>query len=831
VSTDDAALRGLDDNSFEKRLRRQEIMLALAQGFVSPGDGVSLINKALRITGEFLEVGRIAVIAPDLKKGGGKAEFVWRSGENVSGAPAEEEINAVIAECFPHGAAGDMPAPDIFLDNMHRDPRYAPLGNKGIKSFAWIPLYVSRKFWGILSVEEWVKSRTWSAGDRELVNLISRVIIGAVERGGFERQLKRTSSIVEKSPQFICYLDNQGNMEYINRGASRMVGYSAEELMKRGLRGLLDDTYWEQLMDGYQFLLRGGKGREFTMPVHCGNGDTLIVNFCVFPLSDTGIGIIGVDLTEQARLQQEFMKAKEAAENSSKAKSEFLSRMSHEMRTPLNAIIGMTAIGKSSPEAERKEYCLDKIDEASRYLLGVINDILDMSKIEAGKLEISPTEFNLEKMLQRAADVIVFRVDEKNIDFQVKMGANLPPVIISDEQRLAQVITNLLSNAVKFTPDKGAITLEARLIEENADGVCSLEFSVTDTGIGISKEHQAKLFRSFEQANGGISRKFGGTGLGLAISKRIVELLGGTIWVESEEGKGARFICRINAERGAEAVYDDAPERLNRQNLRILAVDDSPDVREYFSHLMEKMNIACDTAGTGEEACRMIAAAKDRPYSLVFADWRMPGMDGIELTREIKKRCGESIVIVLISAAGWSDIEAQAKAAGAKSFLPKPLFPSAIMDAINTCLDGDKRDKFYEAGNTEALNNRFKGRRILLVEDVEINREIIITLLEGTGLEIDTACNGVAAVEAFQKNPDYDLIFMDIHMPLMDGYEAARTIRALDTPRAKLAPIVAMTANVFREDIERCLAAGMNGHIGKPINIEELIEKLTAYVR
>ncbi|MDR2483101.1 MAG: response regulator [Treponema sp.] len=820
------------DTTLQRRLQHQEIMSALAQSFISSDDSVILINNALKMAGEFLGVTRMVVYVPDRKQGLTKAEFVWSSETELT--LTAEGIGEIIAASFPKRVAPDMPAPNIFCDDINIDSRYAVLGRAGVKSFAWIPLYVSGAIWGLLSIEECITAREWSGSDIELVNLISHVITGAIERGVIEQTLKHTSSIVEKSPQFICYLDIDGNLQFANQGAARLTGFSTEELAERGLRGLVAAEDWEQLWQGCRPLMQTGEGREFTMAVRPKHGDSLIMNFSAFPVSEESIGIIGLDLTEKARLQRELVQAKEAAENSSRAKSEFLSRMSHEMRTPMNAIIGMTSIGKSSPDVERKEYCLEKIDEASKHLLGVINDILDMSKIEAGKLEIASAEFSVEKMLQRVANVIVFKADEKRIDFQVKLAADLPPMIISDEQRLAQVITNLLSNAVKFTPDRGAVTLTARLIDEDAEGFCTLEFSVADTGIGIAKEHQAKLFRSFEQADGSISRKFGGTGLGLAISKRIVELLGGSIQAQSEEGKGSVFTCRIRAERGADALHEFLPNApYSRKNLRLLAVDDSAAVREYFSLLMERMGLRCDTAGSGEEACRMIDAAGDQPYSLIFADWQMPGMDGIELTRAIKARCGANMVVIMISAAAWSEIEAEARAAGVRMFMPKPLFPSAIMDCINSCLGQRNITAFYgdEGGEGGAAAGRFQGRCILLAEDVEINREIVLTLLEDTGLEIDVAENGLQAVEAFKRNPGkYGLIFMDIHMPEMDGFEATRTIRALDVPGAKTAPIVAMTANVFREDVERCLAAGMNGHIGKPISLDEIMEKLAAYL-
>ena len=386
--------------------------------------------------------------------------------------------------------------------------------------------------------------------------------------------------------------------------------------------------------------------------------------------------------------------ALEEAQAANRAKSNFLSNMSHEMRTPMNAIIGMTQIGKSADDIKKKDYAFEKIEGASNHLLGVINDVLDVSKIEAGKFELSITEFEFEKMLQKAINVTGFRIEEKKQVFSLHLDDGIPKVLIGDDQRLTQVITNLLTNAVKFTPERGSISLNVYFAGEE-NGLCTLKIEVKDTGIGISREQQSRLFTSFEQAENNISRKFGGTGLGLAICKQIVKLMGGRIWIESEPGKGSSFIFTVQLTRGAE----------------LKSVDGKDD---------------------------------------------------------------------------------EAVTEGAQSF---------------------------------------RGRHILLAEDVEINREIVISLLEPSELEIDCAANGAEAIDMFANNPDrYDMIFMDMQMPQIDGLEATREIRGLGFPKAEKIPIVAMTANVFKEDVDKCLEAGMNGHIGKPLDLNEVMEVLKRYM-
>jgi signal transduction histidine kinase/CheY-like chemotaxis protein len=517
--------------------------------------------------------------------------------------------------------------------------------------------------------------------------------------------------------------------------------------------------------------------------------------------------------------------ARNKSDMESRHKSAFLANMSHEIRTPMNAIIGMTTIGKSASDAERKDYCFTKIQDASNHLLGVINNVLDLSKIEANKFELSVTEFNFEEMLQRVVNVVNFRIDEKKQKLKVHIDRAIPKTLIGDDQRFAQVIANLLGNANKFTPEQGDINLVARLAGQK-NGICTLEISVSDSGIGIDPEQQAKLFQSFEQAESGTTRKYGGTGLGLAISKNIVEMMGGKIWIQSEAGKGSTFSFTVQAQRGTEKEQAFLSRDANRDNIRVLVADDDPDVLVYFKEILQSLGISCDTAISGEEAFRLIE--RNRPYHIYFVDWKMPGMDGIDVTEKLKTQSSENSVVIMISAAEWSTIAEVATKAGVDKFLSKPLFPSTIAGIINECMGKDKQQEEDVQANIGGL---FTGRRILLAEDVDINREIVKVLLEPTQVEIDCAENGREAVHIFSKAPEkYELILMDVQMPEMDGYEATRHIRNLNVPKAKTVPIIAMTANVFREDIEKCLEAGMNSHIGKPLDLNEVAEKLKRYL-
>ena len=599
---------------------------------------------------------------------------------------------------------------------------------------------------------------------------------------------------------------------------------------KRWLHTLGIDEDTQQFNDLVEKIVTNNKGSkcngdieelEFTLKI---DKQIMTYNLRERPITGqsgkhVGVYAIFTDITRY-RLLDEVTAA-------SKAKSEFLANMSHEIRTPLNAVIGMTTIGLSADNAEKKNYSLVKINDASKHLLGIINDILDMSKIEAGKFELSELEFDFEKMLAQVVNINSYRMEEKKHKFAIYIDRAIPQMIIGDDQRLIQVITNLLGNATKFTPERGSIKIHTYLLNE-VNSICTIKIAVTDTGIGISTEQQKELFGAFTQAESHTSRRFGGTGLGLSIAKSIVEIMGGEIWVESEIGKGSTFTFTVKLKSGEQKKKELDVQMADLKDIRVLAVDSDLNVLEDIKGIIEILGIPCDTAESGKDALRLIE--RSGVYNIYFVDFELSDIGGIELITQLKKSMPvqDESLFVLVSFLEYSIISEKLKEAGINRFLKKPLFPSTITSIFNSYFGVDAHH--IEEADTD-VTGIFKDYSILLAEDVEINREIVLTLLEPTLLQIDCAENGVEAVRMFTEAPyKYKLIFMDIQMPEMDGYEAACRIRALDAPNAGTVPIIAMTANVFKEDIDNCFAAGMNGHIGKPIDFDDVLITLRTYL-
>ncbi len=530
--------------------------------------------------------------------------------------------------------------------------------------------------------------------------------------------------------------------------------------------------------------------------------------------------------------QKELKESKLIAENSSRAKSEFLANMSHEIRTPMNAIIGMSKIGQSSGNMEKMEYCFSKVNDASKHLLALINDILDMSKIDANKLELHVEPFNIEKMIENICNVVAIKLEEKKIKMMINMDVKLLHYVIGDELRLSQVITNLLSNAIKFTPDLGSVHLNIKL-KSATEYESVLYFEVIDTGIGITKEQIPKLFTSFQQAEDSITRKFGGTGLGLAISKKIVELMGGTIGVTSEIDKGSRFYFTVKLKNDKKLIENIKYALSVYEKLRVLVIDDDQMILDYFKSIMSNLSINCDLIFNSRDAIDLVrdSIEKNTPYDIIFVDYLMEELNGIETIRAIKEILSDSVNVIMISNIDWSEIEKEAVEVGINRYISKPLFQSSIFNAINELVIHEYLTLEVEEKVTEE-SLTFSKCNMLLVDDNDINQEIVFAMLEDTKINIDCAVNGLEAVQMFNENLNkYDVILMDVQMPVMDGLTATKNIREIESKQSSSVPIIALTANAFKEDVEICKAAGMDDHISKPIEFEDLLNKIAMYLK
>ena len=550
----------------------------------------------------------------------------------------------------------------------------------------------------------------------------------------------------------------------------------------------------------------------------------IIKEIMLVDAAENSVLVIAIDITD-------LMKEKENAQAAAQAKSDFLSRMSHEMRTPMNAIIGMTKIASDTDDTSKIKYCIDTIETSSEHLLGIINDILDMSKIDAGKFDLVRAPLNIEKMLMKVCNLVVDNMEKKQQKFNIVLSKDLDLNYMADDQRLSQVITNLLSNAMKFTPEKGKITLTVGKIGHD-DYTNTLRFSVADNGIGMTEEQAARLFTAFEQADGSISRKFGGTGLGLAISKNIIEKMGGTIWVESQPGAGSTFIFDVTLERAPHQhtiVFDG----ISPDDLRLLILENDEEIRQRFVSITESFGMKSESAANPDEALALLEEANrlNHNYDIIFLDYDIPGTNGLELAKKINEKIDKNTVIIITTFMEWHQIEDDAKLQNVTRFVTKPLFPSSILDAIDDVVGTTLKTLDIKTDTTGSMVD-LSDVMILLAEDMDINREVFIALLEGTNVSVDIAENGAEAVELFKSDPDkYDLILMDIQMPEMDGYEATKVIRAMDLDKAKDIPIIAMTANAFKEDVDRCIASGMNDHLAKPIDVDTVIRKILQYTK
>ena len=655
------------------------------------------------------------------------------------------------------------------------------------------------------------------------------------ERKRTQKQIRRQSAALESVGNAVVLTAPDGTIEWVNPAFVALTGYSRDEAIGKSPRILNSgqhdtaffDNMWKTIRNGEiwhgEVINKRKDGSLYTeemtiTPVHGEKGD--IVNFAA----------IKQDITLRKEAEKALAEARQAAEDANQAKGDFLANMSHEIRTPMNAIIGMSHLCLGTELDHRQRDYIEKVHRSANALLGIINDILDFSKIEAGKMTMESIPFRLDDVLENLSNQAAIRAQEKGLELIFNVHSEVPRHLKGDPLRLGQVLLNLMGNAVKFTSE-GEIEIEI-LLEEVNDTSAGLKFVVRDTGIGMTSEQCAKLFQSFSQADTSTTRKYGGTGLGLAISKQLVNLMGGDIHVESEEGVGSSFIFTANFEltEGSDH-YDIAPESLGA--LKVLVVDDMASARQMLEATLLSFAYRVDCVSSGLEALEALdRAPEDDPYSLVLLDWKMPGMDGVETSRKIKEHKGlaDLPTVIMVTAYDRQEVMSEVKGLGVEDCLVKPMTASTLLDSI-LGIFGKKAGLKRQGASHEAWQIRtldeIAGAEVLLAEDNEINQQVAQELLSQAGLKVTIANNGREAVHLVGKKT-YAVILMDLQMPEMDGFEATQVIR--ESLGMKDIPIIAMTANAMAEDREKCLEAGMNDHVPKPIDPEQLFATLTKWV-
>lgn len=651
-------------------------------------------------------------------------------------------------------------------------------------------------------------------------------------------------AIIRTIPGGLCRLDARDcstvlwyDADYLN-----LIGYTAEqfekELHSQCAYVAPDDLARTQKI--MQTLRKTGQNTaiEIKTFTHAGEQKILMITLCYVDGQDSWDGIpsfysIGIDVTKERAEQERQRKALEDAYKSARvansAKTNFLSSMSHDIRTPMNAIVGMATIAQAnllSPDKVRD--CLNKINVSSRHLLSLINEVLDMSKIESGKIDLTLEDVDLPELIENVTDMCRSLLSEKQHDFKINIGQVKHEKIIADGERLKQVFMNLLSNAIKYTPQGGKIHLTINELDSEIPSTGRFEFVFADNGIGMSQDFIPKIFEPFSRAEDSRISKSQGTGLGMAITENIVHMMNGTIEVRSRLGEGSQFTVSIPLQLQAEE--EKGGEEL--VGLPVLVVDDDQDVCENATLLLNEIGMRGSWVLSGKEAVKCVAQAHDRreDYYAVILDWKMPEMDGLDTVKAIRGQLGEDVPIIIISAYDYSDIEEEFIQAGADAFITKPLFKSKMLHVLQMfCSSGNQETQSSLSENKHAGLN---GKRILLAEDNELNREIAVELLEMQGLLVDAVENGQRAVELFAASAPgyYAAVLMDIQMPLMDGYEATTAIRSLKRKDVNELPVIALTANAFITDVGKARSVGMNDHITKPIDIDHMMAVLQRWI-
>ncbi|MCL1836556.1 MAG: ATP-binding protein [Treponema sp.] len=673
--------------ALEKQLRQETLMASISRSFLSDTSINDLITENLRLIGEFMEIPQALFFSMEEDGTTLTCRNEWIDpklglASRIGGIlPLKDPMLSMIA-AFKPGTGKDscLHSNDPVIKEAMAPYRVS------FKNYIATPVFCRGKMIGVIDFSRVDDGGQWSESDINLTTLFAATLSGVFERDAMERQY----SIVENTPSIILYVDPDGNLAYFNPALINVTGYSEEEIEADGFNLIFDEQTVREIKEIYipQTLQNGIDSREVILK--CKDGRRRILETSTFIAQKDTIAAIAVDVTEERALKAELIAAKEMAENASRAKSEFMSRMSHEMRTPMNAIMGMTYLARGAGNPEKMDNYLEKADSASRHLLQLIDDVLDLTGIEDGNFGLVHLDFSFKAMIDHLMDTVNMYAGEKKQKISVDIDPTIPDSLRGDEKRLMQAINNIMANAVKFTPNEGMIELKVSVLgEENR--IITLQIEIADNGVGILKDQQQAIFNPFEQAYGGIDREFGGIGLGLPLSRRIIELMGGTIWVESAPGKGSKFIFTVKVGRG------------HSENV--------------------------------------------------------------------------------------------------------------------------------QPGSTGLADSSLEDKTALLVEDNKVNQEILVSMLANTNLNIECAEDGQEALDMFTANPSkYDIIFMDISMPVMDGVEATRRIRTHSAPEGARVPIIAVTANILPEDVKSYLAVGMNDHIGKPVDYKELMRKLEKYI-
>ena len=819
--------------ALDRQLKQQELLSSILLNFSTGDNFENAIIESLSMFGKFSDVSHCGIFRYKKDTNAINCVFEWAQEGKKSLKEAFQNLHFKSANPFVRQLTEDS---YVAINDLSVMQDILPtLYAQNIRAMLTCSIMIDNKLWGSLGIECDRGPREWTVNEVNLLKTIGGILSAVISKREAEKRnadtLAKLEGVVKDFPGIIWCLDNHFNTTLMAGTGMHLFGLSTESAVGANLLDIIKN--YPELEINMRKTLEEGP-QQFTLDAV---GKTLnCYTNTLHNLYGNVSGLVGtaIDITEMIQLQKELESAMESAQRANQAKSEFLSRMSHEIRTPMNAIVGMTKIAMTS-EVAKVPYCLEKIDTASKQLMALINDVLDMSKIEANKLEIFEDEFDFQKMLLNVYNVVTVKAEERKQNLAIQVDDSIPQYLISDELRLSQVLINLLSNAIKFTPEHtGRIVLKITG-EQLTSNSLSLHIEVSDNGIGISEKNQEKLFTSFEQADGGIARKYGGTGLGLAICKKILNLMGSDIKVQSADGQGSTFSFDLAVQIGRLTGNKKPVVSINNTEIKMLVIDDASDVLEHFTRIVKNLNIVCDTASGGLEAIAMVkeAIAAGSPYNMIFVDWKMPGLNGVETAqaiKEIEAKSGlgdQKSIVIMMSITEWREIASSASVIGIDKYIPKPILPSSLFNIIL-----ETTGNYALKQNKGADGISWEDKHLLVVEDIDINREIVATLVEPTGISIDFAEDGKKGVEAFRNNPDkYDAILMDIHMPEMDGYEATVTIRNSAHPRAKTVPIIAMTANAFQEDIEKCMASGMNEHVAKPVDLEILLDKLKKHIQ